>query len=58
MSKAQTQKRAVTEDQRGQRVELEHLEDGPEAPGQDDLRRDLRQLLRHFHQEDWKQEAA
>ncbi|XP_062964883.1 ankyrin-2 isoform X1 [Cynocephalus volans] len=57
MSKASTQKRAVVKDQHGQRIDLEHLEDVPEALDQDDLQRDLQQLLRHFCQEDLKQEA-
>lgn len=34
--------------QRGKRVHLERLEDVPEALQQDDLQRDLRQLLRRF----------
>lgn len=58
MSKARTQKRAVVKDRHGKRVELEHLEDVPEALGQDDLQRDLQQLLQHFHQEDLKREAT
>ncbi|XP_025240450.1 ankyrin-2 isoform X1 [Theropithecus gelada] len=57
MSKAITQKRAVVKDQHGKRIDLEHLEDVPEALDQDDLRRDLQQLLRHFCKEDLKQEA-
>lgn len=57
MSKASTQKRAVVKDQHGKRVDLEHLEDVPEALDQDDLQRDLKQLLRHFCKEDLKQEA-
>lgn len=48
MSKASTRKRAVVKDQHGTRVSLEQLEDVPEALGQDDLRHDLRRLLRHF----------
>ncbi|XP_046314745.1 ankyrin-2 isoform X14 [Marmota monax] len=57
MSKASTQKRAVVKDQHGKRIDLEHLEDVPEALDQDDLQRDLQQLLRHFCKEDLKQEA-
>ncbi|KAM4812033.1 ankyrin-2 isoform X6 [Urocitellus parryii] len=57
MSKASTQKRAVVKDQHGKRIDLEHLEDVPEALEQDDLQRDLQQLLRHFCKEDLKQEA-
>ncbi|XP_045736510.1 ankyrin-2 isoform X7 [Mirounga angustirostris] len=57
MSKASTQKRAVVKDQHGKRIYLEHLEDVPEALDQDDLQRDLQQLLRHFCKEDSKQEA-
>ncbi|XP_047574210.1 ankyrin-2 isoform X3 [Lutra lutra] len=57
MSKASTQKRAVVKDQHGKRIYLEHLEDVPEALDQDDLQRDLQQLLRHFCKEDLKQEA-
>lgn len=58
MSKARTQKRAVVKDRHGKRVELEHLEDVPEALGQDDLQRDLQKLLQHFYQEDLKREAT
>ncbi|XP_023565868.1 ankyrin-2 isoform X10 [Octodon degus] len=58
MSKARTQKRAVVKDQRGKRVELEHLEDVPEALGQDDLQHDLQKLLQHFCQEDLKRAAT
>lgn len=58
MSKASTQKRAVVEDQHGKRIDLEHLEDVPEALDRDALRHDLQQLLRHFCQEDLKQEAT
>ncbi|XP_032715331.1 ankyrin-2 isoform X37 [Lontra canadensis] len=57
MSKASTQKRAVVKDQHGKRIYLEHLEDVPEALDQDDLQRDLQQLLRYFCKEDSKQEA-
>ncbi|XP_032148423.1 ankyrin-2 isoform X21 [Sapajus apella] len=57
MSKASTQKRAVVKDQHGKHIDLEHLEDVPEALDQDDLQRDLQQLLRHFCKEDLKQEA-
>ncbi|XP_011803758.1 PREDICTED: ankyrin-2 isoform X3 [Colobus angolensis palliatus] len=57
MNKAITQKRAVVKDQHGKRIDLEHLEDVPEALDQDDLQRDLQQLLRHFCKEDLKQEA-
>ncbi|XP_040331402.1 ankyrin-2 isoform X8 [Herpailurus yagouaroundi] len=57
MSKASTQKRAVVKDQHGKHIYLEHLEDVPEALDQDDLQRDLQQLLRHFCKEDSKQEA-
>ncbi|KAM8906202.1 ankyrin-2 isoform 4-T4 [Lycaon pictus] len=57
MSKASTQKRAVVKDQHGKRIYLEHLEDVPEALDQDDLQRDLQQLLRHFCKEDSKPEA-
>ncbi|KAM5255850.1 ankyrin-2 [Ctenodactylus gundi] len=56
MSKASTQKRAVVKDGHGKRIDLEHLEDVPEALDQDNLRRDLHQLLRHFCPEDSKQE--
>jgi hypothetical protein len=52
MSKASTQKRAVVKDQHGKCTDLEHLEDVPEALDQDDLQRDLQQLLRHFCKED------
>lgn len=48
MSKASARKRAVVKDRHGTRVSLEHLEDVPEALGQDALRRDLQRLLRHF----------
>lgn len=44
-------------DQHGKHIDLEHLEDVPEALDQDDLQRDLQQLLRHFCKEDSKQEA-
>ncbi|XP_069878577.1 ankyrin-2 isoform X1 [Dipodomys merriami] len=57
MSKASTQKRAVVKDQRGTHIDLEQLEDVAEALEQDDLQRDLQQLLRHFCKEDSKQEA-
>ncbi|XP_077611122.1 ankyrin-2 [Crocuta crocuta] len=57
MSKARTQKRAVVKDQHGKHIYLEHLEDVPEALDQDDLQRDLQQLLRHFCKEDSKPEA-
>ncbi|XP_069903833.1 ankyrin-2 isoform X47 [Oryctolagus cuniculus] len=57
LSKASTQKRAVVKDQHGKHIDLEHLEDVPEALDQDDLQRDLQQLLRHFCKEDSKQEA-
>ncbi|KAL2780832.1 ankyrin-2 isoform 68 [Daubentonia madagascariensis] len=57
MSKASTQKRAVVKDQHGKRIDLEHLEDVPEALDRDDLQHDLQQLLRHFCKEDSKQEA-
>ncbi|XP_027621649.1 ankyrin-2 isoform X20 [Tupaia chinensis] len=57
MNKAVAQKRAVVQDQRGKCVDLEHLEDVPGAIDQDDLQRDLQQLLRHFHKEDSRQEA-
>lgn len=48
LHKARTQKRAVVRDRRGKRVHLESLEDVPEALQQDDLQRDLQQLLRRF----------
>lgn len=57
LSKASTQKRAVVKDQQGKRVHLEYLEDVPEALQQDDLQRDLRQLLRHFCRDDLEREA-
>ncbi|XP_051021788.1 ankyrin-2 isoform X2 [Acomys russatus] len=57
MSKAITQRRAVVKDQQGKRINLEHLEDVPGALDQDDLQRDLQQLLRHFCKENTKQEA-
>ncbi|XP_040822521.1 ankyrin-2 isoform X2 [Ochotona curzoniae] len=57
LSKARTQKRAVVKDQHGKHIDLEHLEDVPEALAQDDLQHDLQQLLRHFCKEDLKQEA-
>ncbi|KAM4834472.1 ankyrin-2 [Thomomys bottae] len=57
MSKASTQKRAVVKDQHGKCVELEQLVDVPEALEQDDLQRDLQQLLRHLCKEDSKQET-
>ncbi|XP_063116714.1 ankyrin-2 isoform X4 [Cavia porcellus] len=58
MSKARTQRRTVVKDRHGKRVELGHLEDVPEALGQDDLQRDLQQLLRHFYPEDLQREAT
>ncbi|XP_042135829.1 ankyrin-2 isoform X31 [Peromyscus maniculatus bairdii] len=57
MNKARTQKRAVVKDQQGKHINLEHLEDVPGALDQDDLQRDLQQLLRHFCKESTKQEA-
>ncbi|XP_027545655.1 ankyrin-2 isoform X20 [Neopelma chrysocephalum] len=57
LSKASTQKRTVMKDRCGKRVHIEELEDTPEALPRDDLQHDLQQLLRHFCQEDWKQEA-
>ncbi|XP_075854153.1 ankyrin-2 isoform X8 [Microcebus murinus] len=57
MSKARTQKRAVVKDQHGKRIDLEHLEDVPEALDQDALQHDLQRLLRHFCEEDLKPEA-
>ncbi|XP_068009990.1 ankyrin-2 isoform X48 [Melanerpes formicivorus] len=57
LSKASTQKRTVMKDQYGKHVHIEELEDTPEALPQDDLQHDLQQLLRHFCQGDWKQEA-
>ncbi|XP_041515433.1 ankyrin-2 isoform X41 [Microtus oregoni] len=57
MNKASTQKRAVVKDQQGKRISLEHLEDVPGALDQDDLQRDLQQLLRHFCKENTTQEA-
>ncbi|XP_029330694.1 ankyrin-2 isoform X38 [Mus caroli] len=57
MSKARTQRRAVVKDQQGKHITLEHLEDVPGALDQDDLQRDLQQLLRHFCKENTKQEA-
>ncbi|XP_063138285.1 ankyrin-2 isoform X48 [Rattus norvegicus] len=57
MSKARTQRRAVVKDQQGKCINLEHLEDVPGALDQDDLQRDLQQLLRHFCKENTKQEA-
>lgn len=44
-------------DRRGKRVHLEALEDVPEALQQDDLQRDLQQLLRRFCREDPEREA-
>ncbi|XP_075400011.1 ankyrin-2 isoform X4 [Tenrec ecaudatus] len=58
MSKAHTQKRAVVKDQHGKHVHMQHLEDVPEALGQDDLQHDLQRLLRHFCKEDSKPEAT
>ncbi|CAO2600000.1 ANK2 [Lemmus lemmus] len=57
MNKASTQKKAVVKDQQGKRISLEHLEDVPGALDQDDLQRDLQQLLRHFCKENTTQEA-
>ncbi|XP_032540639.1 ankyrin-2 isoform X13 [Chiroxiphia lanceolata] len=57
LSKASTQKRTVMKDRCGKRVHIEELEDIPEALPRDDLQHDLQQLLRHFCQDDWKQEA-
>lgn len=57
MNKARTQRRAVVKDQQGKCINLEHLEDVPGALDQDDLQRDLQQLLRHFCKENTKQEA-
>nr|XP_048312657.1 ankyrin-2 isoform X3 [Myodes glareolus] len=57
MNKASTQKRAVVKDQQGKRISLEHLEDVPGALDQDDLQRDLQQLLRHFCKENTTPEA-
>ncbi|XP_029393785.1 ankyrin-2 isoform X12 [Mus pahari] len=57
MSKARTQRRAVVKDQQGKHITLEHLEDVPGALDQDDLQRDLQQLLRHFCKENTKPEA-
>lgn len=44
-------------DRYGKHVHIEELEDTPEALPRDDLQHDLQQLLRHFCQEDWTQEA-
>lgn len=57
LHKARTQKRAIVRDRRGKRVRLEALEDVPEALQQDDLQRDLQQLLRHFCRDDLEPEA-
>lgn len=57
MSKTSTQKRTVVKDQYGKRINVELLEDKPEALPQDDLQRDLQQLLRHFCKEESKPEA-
>ncbi|KAM4900294.1 ankyrin-2 [Sylvia borin] len=57
LSKASTQKRTVMKDRYGKHVHIEELEDTPEAMPRDDLQHDLQQLLRHFCQEDWTQEA-
>ncbi|XP_030803103.1 ankyrin-2 isoform X26 [Camarhynchus parvulus] len=57
LSKASTQKRTVMKDRYGKQVHIEELEDTPEALPRDDLQHDLQQLLRHFCQEDWTQEA-
>ncbi|TRZ18665.1 hypothetical protein HGM15179_008418 [Zosterops borbonicus] len=57
LSKASTQKRTVMKDRYGKHVHIEELEDTPEALPRDDLQHDLQQLLRHFCQEDWAQEA-
>ncbi|GAB1288098.1 Ankyrin-2 [Apodemus speciosus] len=57
MNKARTQRRAVVKDQQGKHINLEHLEDVPGALDQDDLQRDLQQLLRHFCKENTKPEA-
>lgn len=51
------QKRTVMKDRYGKHVHIEELEDTPEALPQDDLQHDLQQLLRHFCNKDWKQEA-
>ncbi|XP_045140172.1 ankyrin-2 isoform X13 [Echinops telfairi] len=58
MSKAHTQKRAVVKDQHGKHVHMQHLEDVPEALGQDDLQHDLQRLLRHFCKEGSNREAT
>ncbi|XP_078532865.1 ankyrin-2 isoform X6 [Lissotriton helveticus] len=57
MSKARTQKRTVVKDRHGKHVHMERLEDVPEALQQDDLQRDLQQLLRRFCREDQEQDA-
>ncbi|XP_039566509.1 ankyrin-2 isoform X27 [Passer montanus] len=57
LSKASTQKRTVMKDRYGKHVHIEELEDTPEALPRDDLQHDLQQLLRHFCQENWTQEA-
>ncbi|XP_069487089.1 ankyrin-2 isoform X5 [Ambystoma mexicanum] len=57
MSKASTQKRTVVKDQHGKHVHVERLEDVPEALQQDDLQRDLQQLLRRYCREDREQDA-
>lgn len=57
MSKASTQKRTVVKDRHGEHVHIERLEDVPEALQQDDLQRDLQQLLRRFCREDQEQDA-
>lgn len=57
LHKARKQKRAVVRDRHGKRVQLESLEDVPEALQQDDLQRDLQQLLRHFCRDDLEREA-
>ncbi|XP_059699638.1 ankyrin-2 isoform X23 [Haemorhous mexicanus] len=57
LSKASTQKRTVMKDRYGKHVHIEELEDTPDALPRDDLQHDLQQLLRHFCQEDWTQEA-
>ncbi|XP_068044412.1 ankyrin-2 isoform X30 [Anomalospiza imberbis] len=57
LSKASTQKRTVMKDRYGKHVHIEELEDTPEALPRDDLHHDLQQLLKHFCQEDWTQEA-
>ncbi|KAM9580717.1 ankyrin-2 isoform 7-T7 [Guaruba guarouba] len=54
LTKSSMHKRTVMKDQYGQHVNIEELEDTPEALPQDDLQQHLQQLLRHLCREDCK----